>query len=145
MRILIVDDNTTTADVVRFNLERNKHSVVVAHNGDDAWLFFQAEKFNCVIVDHTLPGMNGHQLCEKIRSINPDVPLVLLTGRTLEPSIMKPYEQLKISKAIAKPFSPREIVNVVEECCGIKKDDKTKSAKGQSTKKKSKKGGKRRK
>jgi len=116
MRILIVDDNTTTADVVRFNLERNNISVVVAHDGIKAWLFFQAEKFDCVIVDHTLPGMNGHQLCEKIRSVNPDVPLILLTGRTLERAVMEPYERLNIYKAIPKPFSPREIVAVVQEC-----------------------------
>lgn len=134
MRILIVDDNTTTADVVRFNLERNNHGVVVAHNGDKAWLYFQAEKFDCVIVDHTLPGMNGHQLCEKIRGINPTIPLILLTGRTLEPSIMEPYEQLQIAKAMAKPFSPREIVSTVEECCGLKPPDdgKAKTNKGKS-------------
>ena len=136
MRILIVDDNTTTADVVRFNLERSNHSVVVAHDGVKAWLFFQAEDFDCVVVDHTLPGMNGHELCEKIRGVNSEVPLVLLTGRTLEPSIMEPYERMQIAKAISKPFSPREIVATVEECCGISKaeDDKGKRKGGKGNK-----------
>lgn len=143
MRILIVDDNTTTADVVRFNLERNDHGVVVAHDGNKAWLFFQAEKFDCVIVDHTLPGMNGHELCEKIRSINADIPVILLTGRTLEPSIMEPYERLQIAKAISKPFSPREIVASVQECCGISASDddkdQRKAGKGKGKKGKNKK------
>jgi DNA-binding response OmpR family regulator len=123
MRILIVDDNTTTADVVRFNLERNNIGVAVAHDGNQAWRFFQEEEFGCVIVDHTLPGMNGHELCKKIRSVNPHVPLILLTGRTLEPSVMEPYERLNIVKAIPKPFSPRAIVAVVQEC--IRPDDGT--------------------
>lgn len=121
MKILIVDDNTTTADVVRFNLERNNIGVAVAHDGNQAWAFFQEEEFDCVIVDHTLPGMNGHELCKKIRSVNPDVPLILLTGRTLERSVMEPYEQLNIAKKISKPFSPREIVAVVQQC--IRPDD----------------------
>ena len=116
MRILIVDGNTTTADVVRFNLERHDMGVVVAHDGNEAWLFFQTEEFDCVIVDHTLPGIDGHELCENIRSVNPDVPLILLTGRMLEPAVMEPYERLNIVKAIPKPFSPREIVAVVKEC-----------------------------
>lgn len=118
MRVLIVDDNTTTADVVRFNLERKDFGVVVAHDGDQAWLYFQAEKFDCVIIDHTLPGLKGDEICKLIRDQDAKVPIVLLTGRTLEPAVMKLYDPFNVAKAISKPFSPREIVAVVEECCG---------------------------
>ena len=124
MRVLIVDDNTTTADVVRFNLERKGISVVVAHDGDQAWLYFQAENFDCVILDHTLPGLKGDEICKLIREQDTDIPLILLTGRTLEPSVMQLYDPFNIAKAMSKPFSPREIVSVVEECVGAKPKSK---------------------
>lgn len=115
MRVLIADDNSTTADVVRFNLERQNINVVVAHDGAQALLFFQAQDFDCVVVDHTMPGMKGNELCGRIREHDPKVPIVLLTGRTLEPSVMELYSSFNIAKAIPKPFSPRELVSTVTE------------------------------
>ena len=116
-RILIVEDNHVMGDVVRFNLQRAGFDTTVAVTGDSAAQLLQEETFDLIITDYQLPGMNGEEICRFARSHpqHGDVPIFLCTAKRFELDTQRLIDELAISKVLAKPFSPRQIVELVRE------------------------------
>src|SRR5712691_8713323 len=85
MRILIVEDETALALVLKFNFEQEGFDVVVAGDGRTALdAFRQAEpRFNLIVLDLMLPGMSGYEICREIRQLDKQVPILVLSARTL--------------------------------------------------------------
>ena len=79
-KILFVDDDASLRTVVSIALKRDNHEVVVATDGDDALGKFAQERFDLVIQDVRMPGMNGLELLERLKQINPDTPVVVMTA-----------------------------------------------------------------
>ncbi|WP_420176294.1 response regulator transcription factor [Luteococcus sp. OSA5] len=106
-RALVVDDETQMLGIVGFALETQGFEVVSARSAEQAWSRLRAEHFDLLVLDVTLPGASGVQLCERVR-VTSDVPVMMLTARTTE--------QDRIAGLLAgaddyvtKPFSPREL------------------------------------
>jgi len=116
-RILVAEDNLAMAGVVRFNLEQAGLEVMVARCGRSAWEMLRQEDFDLVIVDVQMPGLNGTQLCERMRLVPrlADVPVILLTAKGLELDVRYHQEQLDVRSIISKPFSPRELLGLVQK------------------------------
>lgn len=117
-RILVAEDNGALALVVRFNLERAGFQVALARNGREAWDLLQKQDFDMVVTDQQMPEMSGCEVCRLMRG-EPrlaELPVVMLTAKGLEIERGRVCEELGVREILPKPFSPRELVDKVEEC-----------------------------
>jgi two-component system response regulator RegX3 len=110
-RILIVEDEESLADSVRYNLEREGYSVVVATDGRRALERFRADKPSLVILDLMLPEISGLDVCRSIRAES-DVPIIMVTAKDSEADKVTGLE-LGADDYVTKPFSVRELVSRV--------------------------------
>jgi DNA-binding response OmpR family regulator len=108
-RILVVDDDPTVSDVVRRYLERAGLGVSLATDGPAALAAFDRERPDLVVLDLMLPGLDGLQVCRRLRERAPDVPVVMLTALGEEADRVVGLE-MGADDYLTKPFSPRELV-----------------------------------
>jgi len=115
--ILIVEDNSALASVVRFNLQRAGFQVTVARNGRVAWEAVQEQTFDLIVTDQQMPEMTGCEFCEKLRALDEyrDTPVIMLTAKSMELDLPRLKAELGIAATFLKPFSPKEIVKSVED------------------------------
>jgi CheY-like chemotaxis protein len=110
LRILVVDDEPSVGNTVKMLLQLDGHEVEAAYNSLDALAMFEPGRFDLVITDFAMPGMNGHQLAAAIKAGAPEQPIVMVTGHagTLLPSpdvdfvVGKPFQLEHLREAIAK-------------------------------------------
>lgn len=81
MRILIVEDEMKLAHAMKRALELQKYAVDVVNNGKDGLDFAIGEEFSLIILDIMLPGMDGIEICRRIRSEGIHTPVLMLTAR----------------------------------------------------------------
>jgi two-component system OmpR family response regulator len=107
-RILIVDDDPAIRDVVRFALAKAGFETIEAENGADALKHFAASAPDLIVLDITLPGLDGTEICRRIRRES-TVPILFLSARDEEFDRVLGLE-LGGDDYLTKPFSPRELV-----------------------------------
>jgi DNA-binding response OmpR family regulator len=105
--ILLVEDDPTVAEVVARYLGREGYSVERVSDGRDAVKRAGTLLPDLVVLDLMLPGLNGLEVCRRLRTIAP-VPVVMLTARSDEEDLIAGLE-LGADDYITKPFSPREL------------------------------------
>jgi two-component system, OmpR family, response regulator RegX3 len=110
-RILIVEDEESLADSVRYNLEREGYEVFVVGDGRRAMERFRSEGAALVILDLMLPEMSGLDVCRMIRQES-DVPIIMVTAKDAEADKVTGLE-LGADDYVTKPFSVRELVSRV--------------------------------
>jgi two-component system response regulator RegX3 len=110
-RILVVEDEESLADTIRYNLEREGFVVGVANDGRRALERFAAERPSLVILDLMLPEMSGLDVCRQIRQAS-DVPIIMVTAKDAEADKVTGLE-LGADDYVTKPFSVRELVSRV--------------------------------
>ncbi len=110
-RILVVEDEESLADTVRYNLEREGYSVAVASDGRAALDRFRSQNPSLVILDLMLPEMSGLDVCRQIRQIS-NVPIIMVTAKDSEADKVSGLE-LGADDYVTKPFSVRELVSRV--------------------------------
>lgn len=113
--VLVAEDDRVISDVIRFNLERAGYRVTVARNGTEAWGLLQAMRFDVLVTDYQMPGLTGEEVCRELRAKLPEVktPIIFLSARGMELNVAKMKAELGIETLLFKPFSPRELVEVV--------------------------------
>ncbi|MEV8246116.1 response regulator transcription factor [Streptomyces rochei] len=111
-RILVVDDDPTVAEIVSGYLQRAGHIVDRADDGPTALDRAAAHWPDLVVLDLMLPGMDGLEVCRRMRATGP-VPIVMLTARGDEDDRIVGLE-VGADDYVTKPFSPRELVLRVE-------------------------------
>jgi CheY-like chemotaxis protein len=121
-RILVAEDNSVLADVLRFNLQRAGFAVTVATNGAIAINYLQQEPFDLLITDFQMPGVNGEQLCKVIRGeLQLDqLPILMCSAKGLELDIGSLKSEYGVTQVISKPFSMREIVALAQKLTAAK-------------------------
>ena len=107
-RVLVVDDDTTVADVVTRYLEREGYVVACAANGLEALEMANAVPPQLVVLDLMLPGIDGLEVCRRLRA-STAVPIIMLTARGDENDRVIGLE-LGADDYLSKPFSPRELI-----------------------------------
>src|SRR3954449_447094 len=111
-RVLVVDDDPTVAEVVTGYLDRAGYVVDRAGGGPDALALAAAHWPDLVVLDLMLPGMDGLEVCRRMRGRGP-VPVIMLTARGDEDDRILGLE-VGADDYVTKPFSPRELVLRVE-------------------------------
>lgn len=115
-RVLVVDDEMHIVHVVAIKLRNNGYEVVTASNGAEAFEMACEEKPDIVVTDYQMPVMTGLELVEKLRGSEAmrDVPVILLTARNFAIDDRQ-KEDLGISQCLSKPFSPKELLENIED------------------------------
>ncbi|WP_137174070.1 response regulator [Massilia sp. HP4] len=109
-KILIVDDDQKTRELLKTYLEKNQYEVILSHDGESflAALAAQADALSLVILDVMLPDTDGFMLCRQVRQRS-NVPIIMLTASSDETDRIVGLE-LGADDYIAKPYSPRELL-----------------------------------
>jgi DNA-binding response OmpR family regulator len=107
--VLVVDDDPTVSDVVRRYLERADFDVTLAGDGPGALDAVDSRRPDLVVLDLMLPGMDGLEVCRRLREQDPDLPVVMLTALGEESDRVVGLS-LGADDYVTKPFSPRELV-----------------------------------
>lgn len=113
-RILMVDDEWVLAEMLQKMLERLGYTVEMKTSSVDALETFNSDpdRFQLVVTDQTMPGLTGLQLTEKIKSIRPDIPVILCTGFS-EYIDDKNFIAHGIEAFVMKPVVMKEIADVI--------------------------------
>jgi DNA-binding response OmpR family regulator len=106
--VLLVEDEESIGSLVRAYLARDGFTVRWLRSGEEALAELKSRKAEIVILDIGLPGIDGFEVCRRIRSYS-DVPILMLTARDEEPDRVTGLE-LGADDYVPKPFSPRELV-----------------------------------
>jgi DNA-binding response OmpR family regulator len=106
-RVLVVEDDPTVAEVVTRYLEREGFVVESVGDGNEALARADAQLPDLVVLDIMLPGLDGLEVCRRLRSRAP-IPVVMLTARGSEEDRVLGLE-LGADDYVSKPFSPREL------------------------------------
>ncbi|MGV9316469.1 response regulator transcription factor [Streptomyces sp. NPDC003691] len=107
-RVLVVDDDPTVAEVVTGYLDRAGYRVDRAGDGPAALVHAAAHRPDLVVLDLMLPGMDGLEVCRRLRG-HGSVPVIMLTARGDEEDRVLGLE-VGADDYVTKPFSPRELV-----------------------------------
>lgn len=81
LNILLVEDNLDLGAIMMQELERNSYGVTLAHDGEDASNLFEQKHFDLVITDIMMPRKNGIELIEFVRSINKNIPILIVSAK----------------------------------------------------------------
>jgi len=102
-RILIVEDEKHLADGLRFNLEAEGYDVVVADNGERALDEFAAGRFDAIVLDIMLPGINGFEVTRQLRAREDYTPVLMLTARGRPEDVLEGFDA-GTDDYLPKPF-----------------------------------------
>lgn len=107
-RILIIEDETAIAQLERDYFELNGFTVDLCHTGGEGLQLALHGDYNLIILDLQLPGMDGFELCRRIREAK-EVPILIISAKKEEIDKIRAFN-LGADDYITKPFSPSEIV-----------------------------------
>jgi len=114
--VLVVEDDATVAEVVQSYLERAGHRVRAERDGSAAAELLgldESAAFDLIVLDLMLPGLDGIEICRRLRQVQPDLPVIMLTALGQEDDRIAGLE-VGADDYVTKPFSPRELVLRVE-------------------------------
>ena len=108
-RILIVEDEANIVDILAFNLKREGYEIMEAMDGATGLELALEHNPDLILLDLMLPGMNGFEVCRRIRETGSTIPVLMLTAREEEADKVMGLE-LGADDYITKPFSMRELL-----------------------------------
>ncbi|NRT75843.1 response regulator transcription factor [Clostridium beijerinckii] len=106
--ILVVEDELSIRSFICLNLRKKKYEVLEAENGEEALSIFNNRKIDIVLLDLMLPGIDGFEVCQKIRDISQSVGIIMLTARSQEEDRVKGLVE-GADDYLLKPFSMVEL------------------------------------
>jgi DNA-binding response OmpR family regulator len=107
-RILVVDDDLAVREMVSQYLELEDYLVLQAANGVEALRLAKASPPDLVILDLSLPGIDGLEVCRRLRAVSA-VPILMLTARTAEADKLSGFD-MGTDDYLTKPFAPQELL-----------------------------------
>ena len=113
LRILVVDDEPSVGDALKLVLESNGYEVVLVTKGLDGIDRARRQQFEFGVVDLFLTDISGFQVITDLRSIQPQIPIVLITAQG-SPQVFAEAKKLGAIGALAKPFPPAELLKLID-------------------------------
>ena len=114
-KILVVDDESHIAFGVKFNLEAEGFQVFIAEDGPSALKMIEESEnqFELIILDLMLPGMSGYAVCRRLREGGNDVPILMLSARSLAEDRTQGFN-VGTNQYLTKPFDLEELISRVK-------------------------------
>ncbi len=107
--ILVVDDDRSTRLFMRAFLEAERYTVTLASNGEEALEAMEREHIDLVVLDIMMPKMDGYQFTEELRSVNAELPILMVSAKQLPEDRKKGY-RLGINDFMTKPVDEEELI-----------------------------------
>src|SRR5512136_1019465 len=128
-KILVVDDEDTVCRSIRKALVREEYEIDVALSGEEALKMEGEKKYDVIIVDLMMPGINGMDLLKSLKAVSPAVQVVMITGY---PTMKNTLQAMQIGAFdfLPKPFLPYDLRNLVARALAAR--DKETGASGTS-------------
>lgn len=120
MKILIVEDEPKVASFIKKGLEENNYETEVAYDGLLAEKLVMSNKFDLFILDIIIPGINGLELCKRLKAIDANIPVLMLTALGTTDDKITGFDA-GASDYLVKPFEFRELLARVKVL--LKKND----------------------
>lgn len=110
-RILVAEDERKILHLLQLYLEKNNYDVITAQNGKEALEKIKRYSPDLLVLDIIMPGMNGHEVCKKIRKDRKykDIPIIYLSSLTEKQSVISSLE-IGGDDYMTKPFDPNELI-----------------------------------
>jgi two-component system alkaline phosphatase synthesis response regulator PhoP len=106
-KVLVVDDDAKTVELVKLYLNRDGYRVLTAYDGIEALRAARDSQPDLIVLDLMLPGLNGLEVCRTLRAES-DVPIIMLTALSTDQDRLTGLD-LGADDYVSKPFSPREL------------------------------------
>ena len=119
-KILVVDDEPDTVDLVKLVLETEGYQTSVAYNGEEALEMIKIDKPDLVLLDIMMPKMDGWAIRKKIidNEETRDIPIVMLTAKAQPIDKMIGLHVVGVTDYITKPFGRQELIDSVKKAIG---------------------------
>jgi CheY-like chemotaxis protein len=114
--ILVVDDNNVFRILVSKMLSRLGYEVSSADSGENGLRIFLKNKFDVVLSDYEMPGMDGVAFACSVKKSSPSTPVVIMTGAGMETVFSR--KSTAVDKVISKPFTLAEIDETIQTLSG---------------------------
>lgn len=113
-RILYVEDDADTREMVNFMLVRGGHEVITAGTCDEALRLVKVNPFDLCIIDNTLPDGTGFNLCQQLRALDYNRPILFCSGWA-SPKHMMLAAECGVQGYLTKPFAAEELLDEVNK------------------------------
>jgi len=110
-RVLVVEDESDVAEMIRYNLQKEGYDVRLTGNGTDALREARDIRPDVILLDIMVPHLNGWEICRRLKQDRDTraIPVIMVTGRVEEGDKVLGFE-MGADDYVTKPFSPRELV-----------------------------------
>jgi CheY-like chemotaxis protein len=120
--ILVIDDDRAVLSTIKILLERNAHTVETVDNSRAGLRLLEAQKFDMLIVDIFMPGMDGFETMSLVRQSRPEMPIIVISGHKIQSAPARPPDFLYMAtklgavSSVQKPFKPNDLLTAITEC-----------------------------
>ena len=118
-KVLIVDDEPDTLELVKLVLESGGFKTVLASNGKEALKVLESTKPDLVLLDVMMPDMDGWEVFRKIKEKYSTLPIAILTAKAQNFDKLMGLHVLKADDYITKPFGKNELISRVRKLAGL--------------------------
>ena len=114
-KVLIIDNDPLLCDTLKFAAEADGHTVVLAPNGRAGLEVFETFQPDVVVTDILMPEKEGMETIVELRRLNPDVPIIAMSGAAPAGNIsfLKIAQKLGANRTLSKPFSMPDFVGAI--------------------------------
>jgi len=113
-RILLVEDEESIRALIKLNLEIEGYEVVCLDNGKEVLKTYNQEHFDLILLDVMLPEVNGFQVCEQIRLVDRQIPILMLTAKDAQSDKLTGLKK-GADDYLTKPFNLEELLLRIEK------------------------------
>ena len=108
MRILVIDDDKTLIDLLRVSFGEQNYAIDAVEDGEDGWTYVSTYTYDLIILDWSLPKLDGISLCKRFRACGYDTPILLLSARSGSQNKIKGLDA-GADDYLSKPFDVEEL------------------------------------
>ena len=114
-KILIVDDEPAMVEILKDTLEERGFMVITGSNGIEAVKKIEEENPDLVLLDIMMPGMNGYEVCKKVKG-KPDTKfLIVVLSAISEPDSISKAKELGADEYLTKPYKPEQLMATIDK------------------------------
>ncbi len=118
-KVLVVDDEPDTLELVKLVLESAGFKTLLATSGREALKLAEASKPDLVLLDIMMPDMDGWEVFRKLKEKDPAIPIAILTAKAQNIDRLLGLHVLKADDYITKPFGKNELIDRVKKLTGM--------------------------
>lgn len=123
--ILTIEDDKVQRTLIKRTLEKKHYRVITAQDGEEGLILAQEEHPDLILLDVSLPGMNGKEVCRQLKASlqTQMIPILFLTAMDSPVNVIDQYD-LGAELHLTKPIKPKELIDEIEYTLQEYADDK---------------------